>query len=139
MRHRRVSVLVVGLILASAGCGDDEDGSSAVTTTTNAETVIAEGEEWIAFQGTPQGISLIRPDGTGSHVILGPPGDQNHPDWSPDGSQIAYVQYDGSSSAAMITDLEGGNPRPVVESIPAELEGLSGRTQRGHGMARRSP
>lgn len=80
--------------------------------------------KWIAFQGTPRGISLIRADGTGSHVILGPPGDQNHPDWSPDGSEIAYVQYDGSSSAAMITDLEGGNPRPVVESVPADLEGL---------------
>jgi Tol biopolymer transport system component len=124
LRYRRVSVLVVALILVSVGCGDDGEGSSAVTATTNAGTVIAEGEEWIAFQGTPRGISLIRADGTGSHVILGPPGGQNHPDGSPDGSEIAYVQYDGSSSAAMITDLDGGNPRPVVESVPAELEGL---------------
>jgi hypothetical protein len=43
------------------------------------------------FQGAPLGLSLIQPDGSGNRVILGPPCDQVHPDWSPDGSQIATV------------------------------------------------
>jgi Tol biopolymer transport system component len=94
------------------------------TAATVAGAVVADGEEWIAFQGVPRGISLIRSDGSGGHVILGPPGDQNHPDWSPDGSEIAYVQYDESSSVVMVTDVAGENPRPVTESLAPDLEGL---------------
>jgi Tol biopolymer transport system component len=121
MTHRVVCAsAAVFLVLSSAACSDDDGASS--TTTTDA-LVVGDGEEWIAFQGVPQGISLIRADGTGSHVILGPPGDQNHPDWSPDGSEIAYVQY-GASSTVMITDVQGEDSRPLVESPPTDLEGL---------------
>jgi hypothetical protein len=42
---------------------------------------------WIAFN-SPNGISLIHPDGTGLHVIIAPPG--LDPTWSPDGTLIAY-------------------------------------------------
>jgi Tol biopolymer transport system component len=123
--------VAVLLALSTGACSSsDDDGASSTTTTepssattATAAPVVGDGEEWIAFQGVPQGISLIRADGTGSHVILGPPGDQNHPDWSPDGSEIAYVQY-GASSTVMITDVGGEDPRPLVESTPADLEGL---------------
>jgi hypothetical protein len=98
MRHRVLCASVaVFLVLSSGACSSsDDDGASSnttteprSTTTTTAAPVLGEGEAWIAFQGVSRGISLIRADGTGSHVILGPPGDQNHPDWSPDGSEIA--------------------------------------------------
>ena len=85
---------------------------------------VGEGEEWIVFQGAPLGLSLIRPDGTGNHVILGPPGDQLHPDWSPDGSLIAYVQDDDAGSDIWITDPAGSEPAPLFAEAPAELEGL---------------
>lgn len=124
------SVAVLLVLSAGACSSSDDDGASSTTTTeprsttaTTTAPVLGDGEEWIAFQGVPQGISLIRTDGTGSHVILGPPGDQNHPDWSPDGSEIAYVQYDASSTV-MVTDVRGEHPRPLVESPPADLEGL---------------
>jgi Tol biopolymer transport system component len=131
MRQRVACASVaVFLVLASGACSSSDDAASSTTTTeprstttTTAAPVLGDGEEWIAFQGVPQGISLIRTDGTGGHVILGPPGDQNHPDWSPDGSEIAYVQY-GGSSTVMITDVRGEDPRPLVESPPADLEGL---------------
>jgi Tol biopolymer transport system component len=47
-------------------------------------------------------LSLIQPDGAGNHVMLGPPGDQVHPDWSPDGSQIAYVQRDETGAQQIL-------------------------------------
>ncbi|WP_411277194.1 TolB family protein [Gaiella sp.] len=124
-----VSVL---LVLSLGACSSsDDDGASSTTTTerrsttsTPAAPVVGDGEEWIAFQGAPLGISLIRADGSGSHVILGPPGDQRYPDWSPDGSEIAYVQDDGTPTTVMITDVRGENARPLLESPPADLEGL---------------
>lgn len=119
-RAVRVSAVVV-MVLALGACSSSDDSGASSTTT--AAPSLDDGEEWIAFQGVPQGISLTRADGTGSHVILGPPGDQTHPDWSPDGSEIAYVQ-DGPVSTVMITDAGGEEPRPVVESLPADLEGL---------------
>lgn len=133
MNQTRKVIALSALAAAVFGgaCSDGEgasDGGSTTTmassTTTEAATVIGGGEEWIVFQGRPKGLSLIRADGSGGHVILGPPGDQNHPDWSPEGSEIAYVQYDGTSSVVMITDLLGERPRSVVESFPAGLEGL---------------
>ena len=76
------------------------------------------------FQGVTDGLSLIRPDGTGNHVILGPPGDQVHADWSPDGSQIAYVQQDENSLEIWITDPLGADTQPLVTEYPTELTGL---------------
>jgi Tol biopolymer transport system component len=58
-------------------------------------------------------------------VILGPPGDQVHPDWSPDGSQIAYVQRDGTGAQQiLITDLQGTKPQPLLKDYPAKLSSL---------------
>jgi Tol biopolymer transport system component len=57
-------------------------------------------------------------------VILGPPGDQVHPDWSPDGSHIAYVQATDVSSEIWITDPQGSNPEPLNVENPADLADL---------------
>lgn len=124
MRSRSMRALGVAVLVAAAACSSSDDDDVSSTTTTAAAPVVGDGEEWIAYQGVPRGISLIRPDGTGGHVILGPPGDQNHPDWSPDGSEIAYVQYDESSSMVMITDVRGESTRAVVDAFPPGLDGL---------------
>src|SRR5262245_3221928 len=130
--HRVVwaSVAVFLALLSGACSSSGDDGASSTTTTeprstttTTAAPVVGDGEEWIAFQGVPPGISLVRADGTGSHVILGPPGQQHYPDWSPDGSEIAYMQYD-PKPAVMITDVRGEGSRPLVVSPPSDLEGL---------------
>jgi dipeptidyl aminopeptidase/acylaminoacyl peptidase len=45
---------------------------------------------WIVYAW--DGLFLVRPDGTGRHQLLPDmPGDENHPDWSPDGGHIAFV------------------------------------------------
>jgi Tol biopolymer transport system component len=56
---------------------------------------VRDGETWIAFQwsaGAGDGIFLVRPDGTGRHRIASDAArSQVHPDWSPDGKQLAFV------------------------------------------------
>lgn len=89
----------------------------------SASAGVGPGEAWIVYQGAPQGLSLTRPDGTGTHVILGPPGEQLHPDWSPDGSQIAYVQT-GDTADIWITDPAGADPNPLFDTYPPGLTGL---------------
>jgi Tol biopolymer transport system component len=68
-----------------------------VTTTSVSEDspVVDEGD-WVVFQwvadGGSDGIFLIRPDGTGRHQLLPEmSGSEWHPDWSPDGSRIAFI------------------------------------------------
>lgn len=98
--------------------------TSAPSPSASQAVEIGPGEPWIVYQGAPQGLSLARPDGTGNHVILGPPGEQLHPDWSPDGSRIAYVQATEAASDIWVTDPQGADPKPLLPDYPTELAGL---------------
>jgi Tol biopolymer transport system component len=76
---------------------------------------IRPGEQWIAYQcwrqcGPGFRIMLVRPDGTGDHWALpSVPGDQLHPDWSPDGMKLTF--FDGN--AIWTADVDGANARAV--------------------------
>ena len=57
------------------------------------------GEPWIAYMtniggdGTDR-LHLVRPDGNDRHqLVTGLDGQQEHPDWSPDGSRIAFDHW----------------------------------------------
>jgi dipeptidyl aminopeptidase/acylaminoacyl peptidase len=119
-------VLLVGVACSSPSARENPPSEPSAASTRSSEApAVGDGEEWIVFQGAPLGLSLIRPDGSGNHVILGPPGDQLHPDWSPDGSQIAYVQRDGpDAQQILITDPQGTKPQPLVKEYPAKLSSL---------------
>lgn len=134
---RRSHVAMLGAALIMAACQPTGSAGPAPETTASAEApvspsavettqlpaVVAEGEPWIVLQGARQGLTFVRPDGTGNHVILGPPGEQLHPDWSPDGSQIAYVQASNTASAIWITDPRG-DAEPLLSEEPPDLAGL---------------
>lgn len=117
---RLVSVTIIALLVAA--CGGNASGTpstaapSAVVDATagaitssrspsmgatspsaSAPLEVADGEAWIAYQGgssPPPRIRLVRPDGTGDHVLdSAAPTDtaEETPDWSPDGTRLVYV------------------------------------------------
>ena len=94
MSHSRGSYLPVAILVAAtlAACaeepaatpgpsqGQGQTSSAEPSEEPSAPPVVGDREEWIVFQGAELGLTFIRPDGTGNHVILGPPGYQVHPD-----------------------------------------------------------
>jgi Tol biopolymer transport system component len=110
-------------ISASPPSSSTEAPSPSASATASAPAVVGEGEPWIVLQGVLPGLTFVRPDGTGNHVILGSPGEQLHPDWSPDGSEIAYVQASATASSIWITD-PLGDARPLLAEDPPDMAGL---------------
>lgn len=130
-------IVVVGLL--SSGCVSGDTGSVESTsrpastttsstletpTTSPAVTTLTTGQPvpesdatvpWIAYQ-SPDGLRLIRPDGTGStRALPGGPDGALHPDWSPNGLQLAFAvdeadgtrdiwtaNWDGSDAAVLV-------------------------------------
>jgi len=90
---------------------------------------VKDGEPWIVYAWYQNGkqtkdLSLVRADGTDAHVIATDiPGEHTAASWSPDGSQIAFVNRDAAtpngsiwtvradgSGAALLTDGGGACP-----------------------------
>jgi Tol biopolymer transport system component len=65
---------------------------------------------WVAYAVRPA-IRLVRLDGTGDHMLVPKiAGDQEHPDWSPDGSKIVF-QLDFKS--LWVVGADGSDPHAV--------------------------
>ncbi|MDH5243256.1 MAG: hypothetical protein OEX05_04920 [Chloroflexota bacterium] len=84
------------------------------------DVAVADGEEWIVFQWLDpagvDGIFLVRRDGTGQHqLVTDLPGEETHPDWSPDGRQIAFIRADPSGSNELwVVDADGTNSQVLM-------------------------
>jgi Tol biopolymer transport system component len=110
--HRKVAALVSAAVLAACGQGAQatQPAGSAPSVGPTGTTLPAEasatprptqdftvhdGEMWAAYQwmaGARDGIFLVRLDGSGRHRFAAGAGvAQIHPDWSPDGQEIAFV------------------------------------------------
>ena len=120
----RLSMMGVALLAIPAA-------STAPPTSEPAATAVdvAAGEPWIAAQPHRQHLVLLRPDGTDAVDILTDlPFEQFHPDWSPDGSRLAFEHAPEGPDAAVrdvwISDADGANAEPLVDSYPSGLEGL---------------
>jgi Tol biopolymer transport system component len=133
MRHvRSRGAIVVALALSLTAC----QGSGAVQPTpspsrvaspaptatsspsASAAPTVRADEPWIAYQWEPTGgntIYLVRPDGTDLHELLPDAKDEVfHPDWSPDGAQIAVdVRTDGGGEI-WVVNADGTNAAAIV-------------------------
>lgn len=97
---------------------------------------MAPGEPWIVYEWWVEeaqsvGNMVVRPDGTDEHwatpdapIAAGDnagDGWQLHPDWSPDGSQLAYVidvwPYEDGHRDIWISDADGGNTRLLFDCV----------------------
>lgn len=112
---RIATLAFLALVVALCGCasGAASSSSSLPSALPSAANNVAPGEAWIVYQrGAPDGedgVFLIRPDGTGYHQLVPDmAGSENHPEWSADGSQIAFVHGapDGTSELWVI-DADG--------------------------------
>ena len=75
-------------------------------------------EPWIAYQWDPdarQGIYLVRPDGTDAHELLPDATyDAFHPDWSPDGAQIAFDAATDEGNEIWVVNADGTDAAAIV-------------------------
>jgi len=75
-------------------------------------------EPWIAYQWEQDGgarIALVRAHGTDSHELLRDSKyDAYHPDWSPDGKQIAFDGGPGEGSEIWVVNADGTNAAAMV-------------------------
>jgi Tol biopolymer transport system component len=136
------------LVLLLAACGAPMTGSPADVTpsapTTGAPTAApatpsptpeptpvdhsAGTGPWIVYQGGFLGgvdLGLVRPDGSDAHRIPGAPADRWHPDWSPDGTMIAYDGGLRDREAISVLALDGSDER-VLLGCDAPCVGLGG-------------
>jgi hypothetical protein len=71
---------------------------------------------WILYQAVygeywPVDLGLVRLDGSDAHRIGGGPGNRWHPDWSPDGTQIAYDhELPDERRQLAVANLDGSSP-----------------------------
>lgn len=82
------------------------------------------GERWLVYQWSGVGKDttyLARPDGTDAHILVPDvPGlNQWHPDWSPDGSQVAFVAEDFGGKDIWVSDVSGENAALLYNSPEA--------------------
>ena len=127
--------LVVAVLAATTLVRDDADSPSdqpnptASSTTTPSTSVpstvtpiVAAGEPWIAQvrdSGDGFVIQLVRPDGTDWHPLPGlPAGGQDHPEWSPDGSQLALaLTMDDGTTDLWVVGVDGTGAHAIVDCV----------------------
>src|SRR5215210_3835411 len=107
-----VLVLVVAVVmLGGLGASVRPSGAAQDATPPSAPTPhpFAGETAWLAYFTVRDGagrIGLIHPDGTGDHLIASDVHDEQHlPDWSPDGTRLAFTTRGGETEPNYEYDL----------------------------------
>lgn len=112
-RRARGLAVPTALILLLSSCASADDAQPEAPSA-DAATVVKDGDAWVAYQwldGQDDGIFLVRPDGSGRHQLVPDlTGSEIHPDWSPDGSRVAFVRFaPGDRSELWVVDADGSD------------------------------
>lgn len=107
-------VCIAGLLLAACSTGGATAGApeaqagiegAGADEAEGTGQIDESGDLWLLFQAVFEDdevdVGLVRADGSGADRLPGGPGNRWHPDWSPDGTRIAY-DHDGPDGPAGI-------------------------------------
>ena len=117
-REKPAAVLAAATMLFLAACAPASTAKSTPTLTTTI--TVGRSDPWILYQWfTPTNsqvdeLWLVRPDGSGNHPLLSTSTDSLHPDWSPDGQQIAFIADRGDRSDLWMVNADGTSARRLV-------------------------
>ena len=90
-------------------------GPSSVPSPAVSPYPLADGETWIVLQSDSGGATLVKPDGTGRHEILGDlPVSVLVPNWSPDGRQIVFEGNGDQGSQVWAANADGTGARAMM-------------------------
>ncbi len=115
------ALIVVTLTLTACGSGATQEQAKAPKSSAPKDSPIANETGWLAYQ-TGQGdfmtdeVHLVRVDGSRDHVIAtNLPGRKGHPDFSRDGSRLAFDQTtDGAADQIYISKANGSDAKRVA-------------------------
>jgi hypothetical protein len=123
-----LGLLILTLLLVVVGAGGrlfPRDLLAAIVPTASPVTptpsgdLIGDGEVWIAYMPAVglDAIEAVRPDGTGRHRLfpLVPGGEQQHPDWSPDGMRLVFSVIGTDTQVIWVGDADGTNTSLLVD------------------------
>ncbi len=143
VRRGRLAI-AVGLVLAVTGCGDSASdpasdpasegtpsGSPAQSsspaqpsTTPQSSGPASAAGPWLAYQApgaAGDGVFLVQADGEGAHqILMDVPGEQVHPDWSPSGTELAFIAAE-ETGEVWVSDADGSHARRVAACTGACL------------------
>jgi Tol biopolymer transport system component len=94
----------------------------SMSSETAASPTVEDCEPWIAYQwfsgeevSEPLTIKAVRPDGSDAHVVVAAGADAvMHPDWSHDGSRLAFDRWRGEIIDIWTADADGSDAGPLV-------------------------
>ncbi len=118
-------IIVATAVLLLAACTSTASGGTTSSPTATREPWIV--YQWIPADGRADAVFLAHPDGSASHVLLPVMAGRDlfHPDWSPDGTRIAFAVGRGDRSDLWVADADGANAHRLVTcSLPCNTISL---------------
>ena len=131
--HPRLAGVVATFVVlgtSATACGSDDgetrdeatpsqSSSPSPSESTSLPVETPHSGAWIAFQAQGSdgdGIFLVEADGENGHQIATDiPGEEVHPAWSPDGTMLAFIVFQGDGGEVWVADADGKNPQAVTK------------------------
>lgn len=105
----------LGLLAIVTGCAMPSPATWSPAPATPSAPTAGSESTWIAYQHPDGGIRLVRSDGSDDRALDASGATSAHPDWSPDGSRIAYVADDADSRDIYTVGIDGSGARRVFD------------------------